>query len=945
MADAHPRYPDGSRHAPVRQYAFDRFRLAADASLLLDGHRQVPLAPKVLHTLRALLDRAGRVVSKDELMRAVWQDAIVEETGLTRNISLLRRALGDDGERWIVTVPRIGYRFAATVTVLSDAAPPVQEPIERFVGRREELRRLHEALRRCEHGQGTLIGLTGGPGMGKTTLATRFVREAAARALVGIGRSTERYGPIEPHLPVLEILESLTADVELARLLAQFAPTWSAHFRPQASVAMPAPPGTPERLLRELTHFLAHVTDQQPLVLLLDDTHWADTATTDVIAHLAPRLSTMRVLIVLAYRDRTYRQASPSFAAVRDELVAKHLLQEWSIPLLTREDVAEYVAGTATRDLPSDAREQVFARSEGNPLFMSALLAYLQQDDGTMAPAHASEVPDSLRGLIARMIGQLSAGQRSVLETAATQGTRFDTEIVARASGFDVLDVEDTLDEVERTHGLVARGAEAAADRESAPSWRFRHVLYQAGLVEALPPSRRVALAQCVADALLAHHDGDRAVAGQVALLLDVARNHAAAAEQFARASQQATAQLAFKDAYDLARRGERCLARATGLGADERARLQLVLTFAQLVPLSSWRGWGHPTADALVNQAAALAARLQDAHAESRALGVTSFVRLVRGECTEARDAARALAERATTADNRALLVNAQVQAQIACHHMGHFADADVHAADVMRIGPGLPPHERFMNVMDPCVGSLAESSRNAWMTGRLAQAASLAEQAVALAGEIGHADSLAFAWLFHAWLHGYRGDWLNCVRSANSGVAVADQAGTVQTLAWNRCVHGWARAHRGDVSGGRQELAAGMALSHSIMGRVALPQFSAMLVEVLVLEGNLDAARATLDEALAAGELHDDAYFSAELHRLAARCGADGPAGLTPQQYATRAIAIAREQGAAFLELRAALTAVELGGDLGLLRSALERLPEPEPWVDVQAARARLS
>ena len=171
--------------------------------------------------------------------------------------------------------------------------------------------------------------------------------------------------------------------------LSATAPTWAAHFRPShAPVLTPVHPGTPERLLRELTQFLAHVSDQQPLILVLDDTHWADTATTDVIAHLAPRLAQMRVLIVLAYRDRTYRQASPSFAAIRDELVAKHLLQEWSIPLLTREDVAEYVAGSATHDLPSDAGDQVFAAlAQAHP----EVAALQRHRDALMSAARPSD--------------------------------------------------------------------------------------------------------------------------------------------------------------------------------------------------------------------------------------------------------------------------------------------------------------------------------------------------------------------------------------------------------------------------------------------------------------------------------------------------------------------------------------------------------------------------
>jgi DNA-binding winged helix-turn-helix (wHTH) protein len=141
-------------------YVFGRFTLAADASLLMDRDVPIPLAPKVLQTLRALVQHAGRVVSKDDLMREVWGETCVEETGLTRNISLLRRALGPDGDSYIVTVPRIGYRFTAAVEAQGVAAG-VSAGDELFVGRASEFAFLRAALARARGGRGTVVGLSG----------------------------------------------------------------------------------------------------------------------------------------------------------------------------------------------------------------------------------------------------------------------------------------------------------------------------------------------------------------------------------------------------------------------------------------------------------------------------------------------------------------------------------------------------------------------------------------------------------------------------------------------------------------------------------------------------------------------------------------------------------------------------------------------------------------
>ena len=103
-----------SRNRPG-SYVFDRFRLSADGTLLREQDAAVAVAPKVLRTLLVLVVRAGEVVTKEDLLQAVWPDSFVEDTGLTRNISLLRQALGDDGQQFIVIVPRIVYRFVAPV--------------------------------------------------------------------------------------------------------------------------------------------------------------------------------------------------------------------------------------------------------------------------------------------------------------------------------------------------------------------------------------------------------------------------------------------------------------------------------------------------------------------------------------------------------------------------------------------------------------------------------------------------------------------------------------------------------------------------------------------------------------------------------------------------------------------------------------------------------------
>ena len=116
---------------PASVYQFGPFQYDPAQRLLFREGQAVPLGPKSIDTLHALLDRRGQVVEKAELMKLVWPDCVVEEIGLARNISLLRKALGDDAEKYIETVPRRGYRFAAEI-LESAAATASPAPVRRL---------------------------------------------------------------------------------------------------------------------------------------------------------------------------------------------------------------------------------------------------------------------------------------------------------------------------------------------------------------------------------------------------------------------------------------------------------------------------------------------------------------------------------------------------------------------------------------------------------------------------------------------------------------------------------------------------------------------------------------------------------------------------------------------------------------------------------------------
>jgi DNA-binding winged helix-turn-helix (wHTH) protein len=286
--------------------SFGPYRLDARDGLST-GTRRIRLTPKSLALLGYLAERAGQVVTKDELFRMVWPRTAVGDAALVTCIQEIRRALRDDARRprYLETVHRRGYRFIGTPAMPERRREPaalVMPDTEGAIlaGREVELAVLGDLLGRARAGQRGIVFVTGEAGIGKTSLVRTFVAEAGrgGDVLMVWGQSAEHYGASEPYLPVLDALiragRGASGD-RIVHALDQHAPTWLAQM--PALVA----PGrlrdlrrrtagvTRDRMLRELTDALEAVSEHAPVVLWLEDLHWADVSTIDWLASFARR--------------------------------------------------------------------------------------------------------------------------------------------------------------------------------------------------------------------------------------------------------------------------------------------------------------------------------------------------------------------------------------------------------------------------------------------------------------------------------------------------------------------------------------------------------------------------------------------------------------------------------------------------------------------------------
>ncbi len=534
-------------------------------------------------------------------------------------------------------------RYASTSELL-DALSRVMErrvshapaPSQPTVGRADTIATLKHALSSVEAGRGVLLCVTGEGGIGKTTVVEAFLDEVSSESQtrrIARGRCSERLAGTEAYLPFLESLESLLHDVgenSPTRLMKQVAPSWYFHLEPASTEeSPPRRANSPERMKRELSTFFERLTQQESLVLLLEDLHWADVSTVDLLAHLADRFDRMRVMIVVTYRPEELRLAKHPFLEVRSDLKARGACREITLPFLSESDIEDYLSQVFTgHRFPPELKALIYAKTEGSPLFMADLLSYLRdqkvidkdeaeaEDDGVWQlteslPEIEHELPQSVSGMIERKIDRLSDAERRMMLAASVQGSEFHSAVLSKVLQQDPADVEESLEQLGRVHALIRPlGEEEFPDGTFGMRCRFVHVLYQNVLFASLTPTRKASWSRVVAETLLEHYgEKDSSVASELAVLFEVARDPARSAKYYGLAAQRASKVFAFREAIVLTTKG---LEPAEKLPeAADRTQLELTLQLARSQPLIATKGYASPDVRETFARARELCGRL----------------------------------------------------------------------------------------------------------------------------------------------------------------------------------------------------------------------------------------------------------------------------------------------------------------------------------------------
>ena len=410
-----------------------------------------------------------------------------------------------------------------------------------FVGRQQEMGDLKACLEDALSGRGRLVTLVGEPGIGKTRTAQELATYAGLRgAQVLWGRSYEEQG-VPPYWPWVQAIRSYVRDRDPELLRSELGAGASdiaevvSEVRQRLPDLPPAPQLEPEqarfRLFDSITAFLKTASQRQPLVLVLDDLHWADQPSLMLLQFVARELAGARLLLIGTYRDMELSRQHP-LAEVLGELTRERLFQRVLLRGLAQDDVGRFIEMASGVTPPSGLVASVYTQTEGNPLFVTEVVRLLVQEGeisadpsyaaGGSGPARETDswtvrIPEGVREVIGRRLNRLSQRCNETLTTASILGREFTLDqlkpLTEDAS-------EDRLFEV-LEEALAARVIEELP--QSVGRYQFTHALIQETLAQELSTTRRVRLHARVAQVLeelygadaeshaaeLAHHFGE----------------------------------------------------------------------------------------------------------------------------------------------------------------------------------------------------------------------------------------------------------------------------------------------------------------------------------------------------------------------------------------------------------------------------------------------------
>ncbi len=835
-----------------------------------------------------------------------------------------------------------------------------------LVGREEEVELLQRRWARAKRGEGQVVLVTGEAGIGKSRLAHALQERLAAEAhaqLIYHGSPNHEDSALYPVISQLVgaagIEREDSADQKLAKLetvlaptsenpkeaLSLLAPLLSIPLGPQSAPLDLTPHRRKDLVFRTLLGRLDVLATQQPVLMLVEDAHWFDPTSLELFSLIVERITSLPVLLVITARPE-FAPPWPSHTHV--STVALNRLGK-------HEGEALAFSIAKGKALPPEVLNHILAHTDGVPLFVEELTktvleSGLLNDAGDRyvlrGPLPSLAIPSTLHASLLARLDRLAA-VKDVVQMAAAIGREFSYSLIAAVAGLQEQDLRSALARLVAAELIFQQGTPPDA------KYLFKHALVQDAVYASLVRNRRQQIHAQIARALearfpdvvasepemLAHHFTAAALTERGVLYWKQAGQYASDHSAFVEATRHFNTGIELlKTLPDTPARRQEELALYIGLGAalivtKGHGSVEVEHAYLKAHALCLQMGETPELAPVLLGLWRCYIARSQ--LRTSRELGES----LLRLSHLNADPALAVVAHYAL--GNSSLLLAELAEAR------RHFDDGFSHYAPEQRRAPV------FRSGQDPGVACQSYSALCLWLLGFPDQAQARGQDALALAHQLKHPFSVAYALCCCAFVSQFRRDVRNVRAQAEAAVALATEHGFTAWASLATSFRGWALAMEDKSEKGLVELQRGIAALRAQGADIWLPFRCTMLAEVFDLLGNTEEGLQSLAEAQTLMDETEERWWEAEIYRLQGtllwRNSMAPPAEV--EIWLRRAVDVARRQEAKSLELRAAASLARLWHQQGKRLEAHDLLAPVYNWFtegfdapDLKEAKALL-
>ncbi len=835
-----------------------------------------------------------------------------------------------------------------------------------FIGREEELSLLLSRWREAVEGEGQVVLLCGEAGIGKSrmirSLCDRLADEQYRRVQFQCSpyhTNTALYPAIsllreaagltgqdsaEAQLNKLEAL-SIDSGIDRHDTVALFADLLSIRGDQRYPPLAVSSEKRKDMTLEALVHHLQRLADCSPLLFIVEDVHWLDPTTLDLMTRIIDRIRQMRMLLLITCR--------PDFKPVWSDY--SHVTS-LTLSRLPRRQSAELVAAmTGGKTLPPEVQQAILAKADGVPLYIEALtenvlgsglLTEGHQALTLKGPLKGLPIPDSLQALLMERVDRLGP-TKAIVQAGAAIGRDFTYELV-RAT------VDATDSQLRQALDLfVASGLMFQEGEIPNATYHFKHALVQEAAYSTLPKKPRRLLHARIAKVLesrfaervklepelLAYHYEEAGLAGP-------------AVEYWFRAARRDAERSANSEALNHFHRALELLKDLPQ--GPERDALELELLIARGAPLLTVKGYASHEIEKNFLRAKELSQKHSDSEHHCLAIWGLWVFHLVGGHADTARGLAENLLALAGRAQNPDLLIRAHESVGSSYFFLGRFDEAKAHQLAAKALfDPNQNRSHALPYTQDPGITARIILAWVFWILGEVDQVEPLALEALAMARELEHPFTLVFALTSLSWIYSTTRDAQRTLQLTDEAVAVSTKHSFELGLSWATVLQGWALAEQGREEGLRkltQGLSAVAATGASLNNTFIL----ALLAEIYLRHNRIDEGLGAIEDAQKLATTWGERFWQAELFRLKGELllRQSDQSVHTAEQCLCEALKVAQHQNARMLELRAATSLARLWKKLNkvdearrILHSVCAKFHEGVDNLDLSEAKTVLA